>query len=45
MGTETIKAWLNEETLLRRQMFPSLAARETCCGNKLCCSETKNGFA
>ena len=23
-------------------MFPSLAARETCCRNKFCCSETKN---
>ena len=33
------------ETLLRRQMFPSLAARETCCGDKFCCSETKSVFA
>ena len=38
------KAWLNEEALLQMQMFPSLAARETCCGNKFCCSENKKCF-
>ena len=32
------------ETVLRMQMFPNLAVRETCCGNKFCCSENKKCF-
>ena len=32
-----LKVWLNQETLLRRQTFHSLAAPETCWENKFCC--------